>query len=335
MIQRIQRLNRGQRVLVFVLTFSGGLLLILALTVFLILTAVNSAPREVARTQLEDVTVTQWVALPDDDAYPATIAVSPDGTIYTASYKTGAVWSISPHEQTITELPDTRETFGAVTGLTFSPDGVLFVLDRLDFNPRAAGGTIWRVLADGQVEPFGMLGNERGFVSPHDLVFDAAGNLYISDRGRREVWRLDTDGRSSLWWRVPDEDAIPTGLAYDPVRNTILITDSEVGAIYRVSLDGKTTEMVYRYPGTSSPPGFDGITVSPDGRVFAAAFGARDVVEIRDGDMIVLATGFRGGSDLVYFDNRLFVTNFDQRSLVLPGIQPQLPFALDVITLPD
>jgi hypothetical protein len=34
-------------------------------------------------------------------------------------------------------------------------------------------------------------------------------------------------------------------------------------------------------------------------------------------------------------DGRLIVANFDSVSLVQPGVRPQLPFALDVITLPQ
>lgn len=339
-MRRIQSFNRGQRLLLFALIFGGGILLLLAITVFLVLESLNSGPREVARTQLEGVTVTEFVTLLGDDAYPATITTAPDGAVYTGSYDTGAVWAISADGETITELDNTRERIGAVTGLAFSPDGTLYILDRLESDPSVSGGMIWRVLADGTLEEVGDLDDERGFVAPHDLVFDASGRLYVSDRGRREVWRFEPDGSSSLWWRVPESDplsqnAIVTGLGYDPVRDAILITDSEAGTIYRVGVEDGSSEIVYRFQGTNDPPGFDGVTTSPDGRVFAAAFGARDVVEIRDGEMIVLATGFRGGSDVAYADGRLIVTNFDQRSLVLPGIEPQLPFALDVVTLPE
>lgn len=340
MRQRIQGFNRGQRILLFALIFGGGILLLLAVTVFLVVESLNSGPREVARTQLEGVTVMEFVTLPDDDSYPATVTTAPDGTVYTGSYDTGVVWAITPDGETITELPNTRERIGAVTGLAFSPDGLLHILDRLDSNPSVTGGIIWRVLADGTLEEVADLDSETGFVSPHDLVFDAAGRLYVSDRGQREVWRREPDGSSSLWWTVPPSDpraagAIPTGLGYDAAQDAILVTDSEAGAVYRVSVSDASTEIIYWYDGTLNPPGFDGVTASPDGRVFAAAFGARDVVEIREGEMILLATGFRGGSDLAYADGRLYVTNFDQRSLVLPGIEPQLPFALDVVILPE
>ena len=48
----------------------------------------------------------------------------------------------------------------------------------------------------------------------------------------------------------------------------------------------------------------------------------------------MIAGHFRGASDVEFAaPNRLYVTNFDQSSIVLPIVRPQLPFAIDVIEL--
>ena len=346
MIQNIQKLNRGQRLLVFIFLFGGGLLLIVAFVVGLILLTVNSSPRAEARAVVEGLSVREFAVLPGDDVYPATVEVDADGTVYTASYATGAVWSISPDGE-VSELADTRDAVGSAVGIAVAPDNTLYILDRLDSDPRAAGGLIWKRSPDGILTEFGTIDDEQGFVSAHAIVVDSAGNVYVSDRGRHEVWRFNADGEGERFWRAPLNDAqindvIPTGLAYDASTDTLLITDLNTDTIYRVGLEtaddgGENTEIVYRFPeGDAGAPDFDGITVAPDGTIYVAAFrGDENNGVIRlDGDMLTyLATNFRGANDVAYFDGRIYVTNFDSQSLVLPGVNPQLPFALDVVEL--
>ncbi|MCZ2097353.1 MAG: hypothetical protein LC121_14045 [Anaerolineae bacterium] len=53
---------------------------------------------------------------------------------------------------------------------------------------------------------------------------------------------------------------------------------------------------------------------------------------MNDGRLDYVAGLFRGSSDVEYAaPNRLYVTNFDQASIVIPVVRPQLPFAIDVI----
>lgn len=328
-------MGRGQRLLLFFLIFGGGLLGIAALTVFLLILSINNAPREMAVAVAEGVTVTEFAILPDDDAYPATVTVAPDGRLYTGSYATGAIWEISPEGEVLRELPETRERIGSVAGLAVAPDGTLYVIDRTDSDPRAAGGALWAIPPDGEtVTAFGAgIDDAEGFVSADDITVDAAGNIYVSDRGRREVWRFNPDGVGQPWWFPPDNeegDILPTGLVYDPSTETLLIADFGQATVYRVTLDGQNTEVIYS--ASDSSPGYDGLAVAPDGTIYVAALGERAVVQLTDGEPLILANNFRGASDVTFADGRLFVTNFDQRGLVLPGIQPQLPFALDVIT---
>ena len=338
MLQQLARMQQRQRALIFVLIFVGGLMLIGAVTVFLILWSINTTPREMAVTAVDTVTVAEFAQLPDDDAYPSRVAVGADGLVYTGSYATGALWTISSAGMA-DEFPDVREAVGSLTGLDVAPDGTLYLLDRLTFNPRSAGGVIWRVSPAGTISQLGDIPDETGFISPGDLALGADGSLYVTDRGRREVWRFASDGSAAgLVWTVPGDDArgadvVPTGIAYDASTGTLIVTDSEAGTIYRVDPTSGQSNIVYRYMGQSSPPGFDGVTVALDGTIYAAALGQRGVVRVDDGDIVYLARGFRGGSDVAYHNGRLYVTNFDQRSLVLPGLEPQRPFALDVINL--
>lgn len=336
----IDHLGPGQRRLVFFMIIVGGIALLAAITLLLASFALNSGERAMAQSLMDTVTVREYAALPDDDAYPAAVAVAPDGAVYSGSFATGAIWRIDP-DGTVTELPDTRDVIGAVSGLTVAPDGSLLVVDQVDADPRTAGGMIRRIDPAGAISPLIDMANEGGFVTPDDITLDAAGLIYVTDRGRNEVWRYAADGTAGAAWFVPPASPIEavrgavTGLAYDPTTDTILVTDPDINRVYRVGVADGAGEILYEHAAESvAPPGFDGVTVTPDGAVYIAALGQNGVVTLVDDTFEYLAGNFRGAVDVAFAaPDQIFVANFDQSSLVLPLVNPQLPFAIDVIDL--
>ncbi len=62
-----------------------------------------------------------------------------------------------------------------VTGLAVGPDGFVYLSQLFDDPEGAPVGTIFRVLADGTVEPV-----VEGLVMPHGIAFDGDGNLYVT-----------------------------------------------------------------------------------------------------------------------------------------------------------
>jgi len=349
MLKGFQQLGTGQRIVVFVTLFIGGLLLIIALALTLYLLSVNAVPRAVAVALVDTLTVREFAALPDDDAYPSTVATAPDGRVYTGSYASGAVWMIeeSGDSVTVTELANTRELVGSVRGLTVTPDGTLHILDGISSDPRGAGGTVWRVESDGTLTDLGGILHpstqendvNRGFVAPKDIESDAQGNLYVTDRGWREVWKYDAvSGEAAFFWR-PDEadsEAVPTGLAFDRANNALIVTDSQLNTVYRVDLASGAGEIVYRYSETRNTPGFSGAAFTPDGTLYLTALDQNGVVRLTPDGIEYIVGLLRGASDLAAgADGRLYLTNFDSVSLVRPDVRPQLPFALDVVTFTE
>jgi sugar lactone lactonase YvrE len=201
------------------------------------------------------------------------------------------------------------------------------------------GGVVWRLAPGGIIGRFAAPDDGGGFLAPDDIALDADGFVYVSDRGRQQVWRFNSDGGDSqAWWRspaVPNADSYaPTGLAYDPIHDAIIITDPEVNAIYRVAVADGNTETLYLHGDRPYQPGFDGVTVTPDGTLYVAALGQNGIARLREGELEYIAGLFRGASDVAHDGNdRLYVTNFDQFSLLVSVVSPRLPFALDVITL--
>jgi len=338
MIRNLQRLNPVQRRLVFILFIGGGVLLIGAAAVLLVLLSLNGVGRTEATAMSADVTVRQFAVLPDDDAYPGAVTVSPDGTVYTASYASGVVWKMDS-EGTVSELPGTRTSIGAAAGLQAVADGSIYVVDQLDTDMSTGGGDVKRIAPDGSVSVFADGPDSRGFVVPYDVAVDDTGRVYVSDRGRNQVLRFDADGTNpTVWWAPPDASDgrihAVTGLAYDPATQAIIVTDPEVNLIYRVTLADAQTTVIYDHNRRPDAPGFNGVTVTPDGTIYVAALGVNRIARVTSSGLQYLAEGFRGASDVAYAaPNRLYVTNFDQFSLAVTSVNPRLPFALDVIEL--
>lgn len=339
-MRRLQAMPLAQRRFIFLTIFVGGLLLLVALFVLLSFGSLNSAARTQGQGLLPDVSVRPFASLPDNDAYPSSVAVAEDGTVYTGSFASGAIWAISPDGAQVTELPGTREAIGAVWSLATLPDGALLVLDVRDTDPRTGGGRVVRV-AGGAIEDYAVAAGDRGFIAPNDLAVTPDGALYVTDGGRNEVLEFTPgDGgalTSSVWWAAPTPAAggarpFLSGLAYDPARNALIITDPETNTIYRVALADGATEVLYEHGGREFPPGFTGAAVAEDGTLYVAALGQNGIARVDEGALNYIAGLFRGANDVAIGPtDALFVPNFDQSALVVPLIAPQLPFAVDVI----
>jgi sugar lactone lactonase YvrE len=333
MFRGLPTLPVWQRRIIFIAIFGGIIVFLIGCTLFLI-TQTLFVQRSAAVSLVPEVSVREYAALPDDNAYPPTVAAAADGTVYTGSYATGAIWQIAT-DGGVSEVANTSERIGSVSGITVAADGSLLVVDAGDSDPRTAGGALWRVTSAGDITALAGITDARGFVAPDDVAVDAAGNIYLSDRGRSEVWRFAADGSNGeLWWVPPVDDRVEqrgiSGLAYDAASDALLITDAEANDIYRVAVGGGATETLYQHGAREFAPGFDGITVAPDGTIYVAALGQNGIARVGEGELDYVAGLFRGASDVEYSGGRLYVANFDQSSLVIP-IRPALPFAIDVI----
>lgn len=341
--EKTSNFTRLQALLFLIGTLAVGAVVIVLMTWWVI----GSAPRTVAVPMDARVTVEEYITLPDDDSYPAALAIAADGTLYTGSYASGAVWSISA-DGFISEVPDTRDRIGSVTGLDVDDNGTLYILDRID-PLDAQGAIIWQV-TDGDLSSIVEIPNNEtiGVVFPDDIALDRAGNIYITDRSPARVWRYSPDGTNlGIWWMPPtgdpDEVTAATGLAYDPNEDAMLITDGERDAIYRVPASASDfdaavehTELLY-VDTQGNDYSLDGIDVSPFRGIYVALLGWNRVARLDGTELVMLAQEFRGASDVAYDADKdaLYVTNWNQFSLGF-GTQPQLPFALDIVDLsPD
>ena len=312
---------------------------ILGFSVTLLLSALRAGERELATAILPGAILREYATLPDDDAYPAALASAADGTLFTGSFASGALWRIDTRGRTY-EIPGTRAALYSVSGLTVAADGTLYIVDgAIGAGQGSAEPAIYTLSPAGELLRFAGLPDLQ---LPDDIALDAGGNVYVSDWGANVVWRFTPAGVGEIWWRPPLDADIPNpdpiGLAYDASRDAMLISEPIGGRIYRVLIASDDpradTETLYAHGEMPQAPGFDGLTVTASGEIYLAALGQNQLLRLRAGQLEVIAAGFRGISDVAHSDGRLYATNWDQVSIVSQLVPARTPFAIDEIALP-
>ena len=224
----------------------------------------------------------------------------------TATFRVGVpvYWSVS-----------TRDTAGlsSPAGVALGPDGALYIAD-------AARHVIFKRTAAGVVSVFagtldlpGYLnatGVAARFDSPSALVFDASGNLYVSDTGNNRIRRITSGGVVTLLAgggninNPPDGTGAgawfnyPAGLALSP-DGALFVADSGNFTLRRISLPGGVVTTFDTSNGAFDQP--TGIAITPDGTLFVSDAGAQNIWRISS---VGIATriagsgfGFSGSSD--------------------------------------
>lgn len=356
MIAKIQALPLNVRVIFFSFMILLAVGAIIGVTLLVLIGIAQNTPRNTPVALTDSVQVEEYAILPDEDSYPASVAITSDGTLYTGSYVSGAIWAIDLNKQ-VREIPDTREKIGAVSALTVDENDAVYVLDRLT-TLDVSGARVWKI--DTQ-DTLTLLVDYTGvnvdiLQLPHDIALDNNGNLYLTDRGRTRdhdiIWRIAPDGTGNLWWLAPPVEGARgyevTGIAFDSENQRMIVTDGFLDRLYAVPIqsDGSAGQEVLlydaRYGGENAPRGFNGVSVGENGRIYLAGLGNNRIsaYEPNSGVMTVLAGNYRGASDVVFspLTQRLFVANWDQRSLlpeviflIAVELRPHLPFTIDSI----
>ena len=117
------------------------------------------------------------------------------------------------------------DTFNAPTDVVVAPDGDIFVSDGHGGDTNAR---IVKFSKDGKfIKTWGKKGAGPGeFNIPHSLALDAAGRLFVADRGNNRIQIFDPDGGFIAQWK---QFGRPSGLFID--RDGLLYsTDSESNA---------------------------------------------------------------------------------------------------------
>ena len=172
-------------------------------------------------------------------------------------------------------------TFDQPTDVAVAPNGDVFVSDG-HVNSR-----IVKFSKDGRfIKTWGKKGTGPGeFDLPHALAFDSRGRLFVGDRSNSRIQIFDQEGTFLAEWR---QFGRPSGIFIDRNDN-IYVTDSESNANrnpeYKRGLrvgsakDGSVSVFVpiVGADPNSAAGGPEGIAAGPDGTIYGAETGGRDV----------------------------------------------------------
>jgi sugar lactone lactonase YvrE len=175
------------------------------------------------------------------------------------------------------------DTFNAPTDVMVAPNGDIFVTDGHGGETNAR---IMKFTKDGKfIKTWGKKGAGPGeFNIPHSLALDAAGRLFVADRGNNRIQIFDQDGGFIAQWK---QFGRPSGLFID--RDGLLYsTDSESdaarnpgfrrGVTIGSAKDGKVTAFIPEpTPATEGRDGGESVAVDEAGHVFVGMNSTRTV----------------------------------------------------------
>lgn len=196
--------------------------------------------------------------------HPECVCLAPDGTLY-AGGTAGQVYVIPPGEQP----RQIATTGGLLLGIALDGHGSLHVCDA---NRRA----VFRVDSDGTLTERSVGTPEHPMTLPNYPVFDAAGNLYVSDSGdynhpvgTGSVFVIRPDDTTEVFHPGPFRFA--NGLAIDPTQTWLSVAQSTAANVVRIPLSEPSgpVEVTHTLPPHTVP---DGLAFTDDGRLLIACY---------------------------------------------------------------
>jgi gluconolactonase len=195
--------------------------------------------------------------------HPEGVTTGPDGVVY-AGGEAGQIYRIDLRGS----FEQIASTGGFVLGLCADGDGAIYACD-------LAHSAVMRIGPDAEVSTYSGSAADRPMVVPNYPVFDAAGNLYVSDSGGWKeyggcLFRVRPGGETDV---VSEGlQAFPNGMALHPDGDRLYVVLSNLPGVVSVALNRD---------GTVGPPRTivelprhvpDGLAFDVEGNLYIACY---------------------------------------------------------------
>ena len=262
---------------------------------------------------------------PTQGQLPESITTDDAGNLYLSVGGTLREYTTDHQLITLATIPVPVAQGAATLGVKVGPDGFIYVVTAA-FAPNLNAAFVWKVSPTGQVTSFADL-NQPGAI-PNDLVFDTSGDLYVTDSGLGQIWKIDPQGNAGVWFKDPLLLGDPSnpiagaplganGIAFDRSRRHLYVSNTDFGRIVRIGfrhgrahgIDTVTTSDLLR--------GADGIAFDALGVLFVAVNAGDRIATVGWGGSVSVrlegvpldapsSLAFGSGADR----HTLFMTNF-------------------------
>ncbi|MCA9858222.1 MAG: SMP-30/gluconolactonase/LRE family protein [Thermomicrobiales bacterium] len=218
--------------------------------------------------------LSEFVTVADGLDHPEGVASGPDGTIY-AGGEAGQIYRIGA-DGSLTQLASVD---GFCLGLALDADSNVYICDN-------TAHVVKRVAPDGSISVYSSGTIDRPLATPNFPVFDARGNLYVSDSGSWNgndgcIFVTRSNGTTELF--TDKVTAFPNGLCLSPDGHWLYVVVSELPGIVRVAIEADGSagaiETVVDLP--KNVP--DGIAFDMDGTLYIACYAPSVIYRLRPG----------------------------------------------------
>ena len=183
-------------------------------------------------------------------------------------------------------MEEIANTGGFILGLCLDASGAIYACD-------SAAQCLKKIAPDGVISVYSSGAPERPMVTPNYPVFDAAGNLYVSDSGEWNahngcIFRIDPGGVTDIF--TADVASFPNGMALHPEGHHLYAVESQSCSIVSIEIrdDGSAGEIETIVEIPNNVP--DGLAFDEDGTLFISCYSPDVIYRLSAGrELSVLA----------------------------------------------
>ncbi len=212
--------------------------------------------------------------------HPEGVAWGPDGKVY-AGGEAGQVYQISLEDNVHTAYANTG---GFVLGLAHDAAGNVYACEQ---NLRQ----VVKITPEGAVTKYSGGSAEQEMRVPNYPVFDAAGNLYVSDSGdwgarNGFIWRIKPGGETEIWDR--QANGFTNGMCLSPDGRSLFVVESTPPLISKIQIkdDGSAGERTVVVELPRNVP--DGVAFDAEGNLYIALYNPNVIYRYKDGRLTTL-----------------------------------------------